>query len=73
VLRWDEDKPVHSSGDKWEGVGWQSRDAEPGAVLSRRVLTGAIRISDASPSSPGLATMVRVVEVHNSVGLQRVG
>jgi hypothetical protein len=74
MLRWDEDKPVNSSGDKWKGVGCRVEDAEPGAVLSRRVLAGWRQESlNASLPGLGLATMVRVVEMHNGVSLQRVG
>jgi len=51
VLRWDEDKPVHSSGDKWEGVGCRVEDAEPGAVSESKSVGGvAIRISERESS-----------------------
>ena len=71
MLGWYSDKPVHGSRDSWEGIGSSIEDAEPNAILCGRVLAGWRQESlNASLPGLGLATVVRVVEVHDGVGLR---
>ncbi len=73
MLCWDHDKPVDSCGGKWQCVRNSVEDAEPGAVFGRSVLAGWREESlDPGLEGPGLASMVWIVEVHDSVGLQRL-
>jgi hypothetical protein len=70
MLGWDSDKPVDRSRDKREGIGRSVEDAEPSAIVGRGVLAGRRQefLHTSLPVS-GLATVVRIVEVHDSVGL----
>ena len=73
MLRWDHDKPVDSCGGKWKCVRSSVEDAEPGAVFGRIVLAGwREEALHAGLEGPGLASVVRIVEMHDSVGLQRL-
>jgi hypothetical protein len=73
MLRWDHDKPVHSCGGKWKCVRSSVEDAEPGAVFGRIILAGwREETLHAGLEGPGLASVVRIVEMHDSVGLQRL-
>jgi hypothetical protein len=73
MLRWNSNKPVNGCRDEWERIGSGVEDTEPGAVLCRRVLAWwRQELLHASLPVLRLATVVRVVEVHDSVGLPRV-
>lgn len=64
---------MNSCGGKWKCVRSSVEDAEPGAVFGRSVLAGwREETLHAGLEGPGLASVVRIVEVHDSVGLQRL-
>jgi len=72
MLGWDGDRPVDNSRDNWVGIGSSVEDAEPNAFLCGSVLAGWRQESlNASLPGLGLATVVRVVEVHDGVSLRQ--
>ena len=63
---------MDSCGGKWKCVRSGVEDAEPGAVFGRIVLAGRREETlHAGLEGPGLTSVVRIVEMHDSVGLQR--